>query len=74
MVFHLPLRQTQGVLRSLAEKLEVEIPIPDHTTLSRRVTMPISGCPTATEWGDSHSGAGEPALSSEPCNKAALQS
>ena len=37
MVLHLPLRQTEGFLRSLAEMLEVEIPIPDHTTLSRRV-------------------------------------
>ncbi len=33
MVFHLPLRQTEGFLRSLAHMLEVEIPIPDHTTL-----------------------------------------
>ena len=37
MVFHLPLRQTEGFLRSLAYLLEVELPIPDHTTLSRRL-------------------------------------
>ncbi len=37
MVFHLPLRQTEGFLRSLADMLEVELPIPDHTTLSRRL-------------------------------------
>ena len=37
MVFHLPLRQTEGFLRSLADLLEVEPPIPDHTTLSRRL-------------------------------------
>jgi len=37
MVFHLPLRQTEGFLRSLAQMLEVEIPVPDHTTLSRRL-------------------------------------
>ena len=37
MVFHLPLRQTEGFLRSLAHMLEAEIPIPDHTTLSRRL-------------------------------------
>ncbi len=37
MVFHLPLRQTEGFLRSLAQLLEVELPIPDHTTLSRRL-------------------------------------
>jgi len=33
MILHLPLRQTEGFLRSLAEKLELNIPIPDHTTL-----------------------------------------
>jgi hypothetical protein len=38
MVFHLPLRQTEGFLRSLADMLEVEIPIPDHTNLSRRLS------------------------------------
>ena len=38
MVFHLPLRQTEGFLRSLAELLQVDLPIPDHTTLSRRLT------------------------------------
>ncbi|MCH7934710.1 MAG: IS5 family transposase [Gemmatimonadetes bacterium] len=37
MVFHLPLRQTEGFLRCLADRLEVDLPIPDHTTLSRRL-------------------------------------
>jgi len=37
MVFHLPLRQTEGFLRCLAQLLEVDLPIPDHTTLSRRL-------------------------------------
>jgi hypothetical protein len=37
MVFHLPLRQTEGLLRSLAKLLDVDLPIPDHTTLSRRL-------------------------------------
>ena len=37
MVFHLPLRQTEGFLRCLTEMLEVDLPIPDHTTLSRRL-------------------------------------
>ena len=36
LVFHQPLRQTEGLLRSIAEVLEVDIAIPDHTTLSRR--------------------------------------
>jgi hypothetical protein len=44
MVFHLPLRQTEGFLRCLAELLNVELPIPDHTTLSRRLkTLRIGG-------------------------------
>ena len=37
MIFHLPLRQTEGFLGSLARMLEVDLPIPDHTTLSRRL-------------------------------------
>jgi IS5 family transposase len=37
MVFHLPLRQTEGFLRSLADLLGLEPPIPDHTPLSRRL-------------------------------------
>ena len=37
MVFHLPLCQTEGFLRCLGEMLEVDLPIPDHTTLSRRL-------------------------------------
>ena len=36
MIFHLPLRQTEGFLRSLAQLLELDLPIPDHTTMSRR--------------------------------------
>jgi hypothetical protein len=35
MVFHLPLRQTEGFLRCLADLLDVDLPIPDHTTLCR---------------------------------------
>ena len=37
MVFHLPLRQTEGFLRFLAHLLKVDLPIPDHTTFSRRL-------------------------------------
>ena len=37
MVFDLPLRQTEGYLRSLAQLLDVDLSIPDHTTLSRRL-------------------------------------
>ena len=42
LVFHQPLRQTEGLLRSIADVLGVDIAIPDHTTLSRRgVGLPI---------------------------------
>jgi hypothetical protein len=36
LVFHQPLRQTEGLLRSIADLLAIDIAIPDHTTLSRR--------------------------------------
>ena len=36
LVFHQPLRQTEGLLRSIADVLGADIAIPDHTTLSRR--------------------------------------
>jgi transposase len=36
LVFHQPLRQTEGMLRSVAGALGIDIAIPDHTTLSRR--------------------------------------
>ena len=36
LVFHQPLRQTEGLLRPMADVLGVDIAIPDHTTLSRR--------------------------------------
>jgi transposase len=36
LVFRQPLRQTEGLLRSIADVLGVDIAIPDHTTLSRR--------------------------------------
>ena len=36
LVFSLPLRQTEGFLRSILVLLDVDLPAPDHTTLSRR--------------------------------------
>jgi transposase len=36
LVFQQPLRQTEGLLRSIADLLGIDIAIPDHTTLSRR--------------------------------------
>jgi hypothetical protein len=43
MVFRQPLRQTQGLMRSIAKLLGVEIAIPDFSTMSRRgsgLTLP----------------------------------
>ncbi len=43
MVFRQPLRQTQGLMRSIAKLLCVEIAVPDFSTLSRRgsgLTLP----------------------------------
>ena len=36
MVFRLPLRQTEGFVRSLVDVMGCDLPVPDHTTLSRR--------------------------------------
>jgi hypothetical protein len=36
LVFQQPLRQTEGLLRSIAGTLKINIAIPDHATLSRR--------------------------------------
>jgi hypothetical protein len=36
LVFHQPVRQTEGLLRSIADGRGIVIRIPDHTTLSRR--------------------------------------
>ena len=36
LVFHQPLRQTEGMLGSLLELMGLDLPVPDHTTISRR--------------------------------------
>ena len=36
LLFHLPLRQTEGFLRSILKLMCLNLPCPDHTTLSRR--------------------------------------
>jgi Transposase DDE domain len=36
LLFHLPLRQTEGFLRSVLTLMGLTLPCPDHTTLSRR--------------------------------------
>ena len=35
-VFRLALRQSEGLIRSIMNMLEINLPVPDHTTLSRR--------------------------------------
>jgi hypothetical protein len=35
-VFHQPLRQTEGLVSSLLGLMDLDLPVPDHTTLSRR--------------------------------------
>jgi Transposase DDE domain len=37
LVFHQPLRQTEALLGSLLDLMGVDLPVPDHTTISRRV-------------------------------------
>ena len=46
LLFHLPLQQTEGFIESLFHLMKVRLPIPDHTTLSRRskTLKPILGC------------------------------
>jgi hypothetical protein len=36
LVFHLPLRQTEGFIASIFQMMKLSLPVPDHTTLSRR--------------------------------------
>ena len=36
LVFHLPLRQAEGFVRSVLSSMDVDLEAPDHTTLSRR--------------------------------------
>jgi hypothetical protein len=38
LLFHLPLRQTEGFLGSVLRLIGLALPCPDHTTLSRRNT------------------------------------
>jgi hypothetical protein len=37
LVFHQPLRQTEGLLGSLLDLMNLDLPVPDHTTISRRM-------------------------------------
>jgi len=48
VVFHQPLRQTQGLMRSMAGLLGVEIMVPNFSTLSRQGNgLNLSAQPTS---------------------------
>ena len=52
LAFGRPWRQTEGLLRSIATLLGVSLPIPDHTTFSRRsasLSLPTSLTPSANQ-------------------------
>ncbi len=45
-IYHQPGRQTQGFLESIFELMNIDLPVPDHSTLSRRrkslnITLPV---------------------------------
>ena len=54
MVFHLPLRQSEGFLDSLLRLMELDLKAPDHTTLSRRNKDVDVPCPTRAHDGALH--------------------
>lgn len=47
LVYHLALRQTQGFVQSLFRLMDVELPVPDYSTLSRRqADLSVALCAT----------------------------
>ncbi len=49
ILLHLPLRQTEGFLRSIFELLNLTLDVPDHTTMSRRsarLAVPLRSQPS----------------------------
>ncbi|UKJ76046.1 IS5 family transposase (plasmid) [Azospirillum brasilense] len=51
-LFHMAFRQTEGLIGSLMQLLQLDLPVPDHTTLSRRArTLAVKIRPqTAGPW------------------------
>jgi Transposase DDE domain len=46
VIFHLAFRQTEGLIGSLLQLLGLDLPVPDHSTLSRRArTLAGAPCP-----------------------------
>src|SRR5215211_1139540 len=54
LVFHLALRQAEGFTRSVLRLLGYELPVPDHTTLSRRSRSFAGGKPRVVPHGPMH--------------------
>ncbi len=54
VVFHLPLRQTEGFLDSLLRLMDLELKAPDHTTMSRRNKDVNVSSPTRAHDGPIH--------------------
>jgi Transposase DDE domain len=51
LLFDLPLRQTEGFLRSILTLMDVALPCPDHTMLSRRhATVELRQPVRRTSW------------------------
>jgi hypothetical protein len=43
-IFRLALRQSEGLIGSIMRLLDIDLPVPDHTTLSRRASgLPVDG-------------------------------
>lgn len=47
LVFHQSLRQTEGLLGSLLDLMGLDLPVPDHTTISRRAARRTPAVPAA---------------------------
>jgi len=55
LVFHLPLRQAEGFLKSILKLMELYLPCPDHTTVSRRNrTLNVCRCTRSLPEGPVH--------------------
>jgi IS5 family transposase len=53
-LFNLPGRQTEGFLESLFGLMGIDLPVPDHSTLSRRIGKVIVELPVAPSQGGIH--------------------
>src|SRR4028119_287282 len=54
LIFHLGLRQAEGFARSVLRLLGLDLPVPDHTTLSRRSRIFASRRPQVVPHGPLH--------------------